>query len=764
MSIGNQNINNLPAEINSKDHNGLMEYDARYHRVVEGDDEIDLRQLWRTVMRFKRMIISIFLLFLTTALVISLLLRPTYTSSTLLEINTSGRNLVKFQSLEDTDSNAREFMVTQSNLLKSDAVADEVVEKINLSNEPEFNGELRQRGLLTGLKSILALISPKEEHSESDDDVGSLVQTYQSKLAISPVRNSSLIKVSFSSFDPELSAKVANAHSQAYIELNDQRRFQSTSGAKAFLEKEISNVQAKLETSEKELTAFARKHGVIDVEDRNNIMMTRMSELNRSLAEVQNSRIGAETQYLQGQSDQANQVSSVGEDSVVLQLREQQAQLQAEYNEKSRIFKAKYPAMVQLKAKIDELQSSINRQVSREESKVQVGLESRFKQITAHEIRLRAAIESLKQEMLNLQDRAVTYNILKREWEANKELYSGLLERTKEVGVAAGMELNVASVVDTAKPSKAASSPNIPLNVAIGGLLGLLAGLGAAFLLAMLDNSVNDVEQLTQITNLPHLGILPYPDDQASGSAKSKLDKKAAKKFRNEIDLDIISQSDPSSQFSESIQSLKTSLSFSKAGGMPKSLMITSSMPGEGKSTIATNLAITLAKSGKNVILLEADLRKSRHYKVFGVPSSPGVSDKLVDFDSKLQTYKIQEIEGLTISVAGTRPPNPVELLGSTNMQKMVADLEQQYDVVLIDCPPVIGLADAIIVSKIVQGVVFVVGAHHTPQDAIKNSLKRLAIANAPLLGTVLNKVKSDLAGYSYDYYSYYGIEGEDVS
>jgi len=189
--------------------------------------------------------------------------------------------------------------------------------------------------------------------------------------------------------------------------------------------------------------------------------------------------------------------------------------------------------------------------------------------------------------------------------------------------------------------------------------------------------------------------------------------------------------------------------------------MVTSSVPGEGKSTISNNLAISIAKSGKSVLLLEADIRKSRHYKVFGVPAAPGLSDKLVDPSQKLKTYKVQEIEGLTIAVAGTRAPNPVELLGSTNMKELLADLEVQYDTIIVDCPPLIGLADSIIMSQMVEGVVFVVAAHQTAQDSVKNALRRLKIANAPLLGTVLNKVRSNLTNEDYDYYDYYGVEEE---
>jgi len=753
-------VEQMPAVYSDADNQQLPAvFDGRFERRVEEDDELDLRLLWKKILRYKTLILSLFLLFFASALAISLLLRPMYTATALLEINANDRNLVKFQNVEESESNTAEFMVTQSNLLKSEAVSDEVITNLGLNSKPEFDGSLRQRGLLSGVKSLLGLMFSKNNKPESAAENNNTPQEiYSDRLSISPIRSSSLIKVSFTSFDAKLAADIVNQHSQSYILLNNKRRLDSTSGAKVFLEQEIENVQAKLETSEKQLTDFARKHGVIDVEDRNNIMMTRMSELNKSLAEVQNSRIDAETQFQQGQVNILNAVNPIEENVVVLQLREQQARLQADYNEQSKVFKPAYPAMVQLKAKIDELQASIERQVSREESKVQVGLESRYKQLSQHEIRLTSTIENLKQQMLNLQDRAVTYNILKREWEANKELYAGLLERTKEVGVAAGMELNVASIVDIAKPPKEASYPKIPLNLAIGSLLGLLLGLGSAFLLAMLDNTINDVDQLTALTGVPHLGVLPHPESVKAGS-KEKIKTRKTSKGDNKLDLDLSVLLDPQSMYAESIQSVRTSMSFSNASGMPKSIMVTSSVPSEGKSTLSNNLAISIAKSGKRVMLLETDLRKSRFHKIFGVPAAPGLSDYLVDDNQKFTSYKVGEIDGLNICVAGTSSPNPVGLLGSEKMRLLIEDLKEKYDVVIVDCPPVIGLADSIIMSQIVDSVLFVVAAHKTPIDAVKNSLRRLKLANAPILGTVFNMVRSDLNNEDYNYYGYYGVE-----
>ena len=740
------NSTQLPVSLDQKTGQNVAIYDESLARRSVDEDEIDLRALWRIVVRYRKLIGLIFLVVVVTALLITLLMRPVYKATVSMELNTSGRNLVKFQNVENQDLGSREYITTQSKILGSDAVATEVVKNLNLINDPEFSGKLTQRGLMNGIKSLVNVFKSKNTVVE-EDEIKAAVKRYQSRLSVGAIRNTSLINISLESFDPELAAKIANEHAKAYIQLSDKRRFNSTSGAKAFLENEISSIQAKLETSEKQLNDFARKNGVIDVEDRNNIMLERMSSLNQSLSEVQSSRIDAETKALQAKSADAETLASVYDDVLIKALREEQAGLKAEYFEKSKIYKPKYPAMQQLQAKIDEIEASIQSQVA----KISGGLSTNYEQLKLREDRLVEELEKLKTELLNLQDRAVTYNILKREWEANKQLYAGLLERTKEVGVAAGMELNVATVVDTASVPDKASSPNLKLNILIASFLGLMCGLGAAFLLAMLDNTVNDVESLDQITGIGSLGVVP----DIEPSELSQRDESSRRKM-----MDTLLHHDPTSSFTEAVQSIRTSLSYARAGGFPKSIMFTSSVAGEGKSTLCMNLAISCANAGMQVAVIETDLRRSRLYKVFGVPASPGLSDFLVG-SSPAKPYKVQQIPNLSVMVAGTKTPNPVDLLGSAEMKRLIDDYKERYDLVLIDSPPVLMLADSIMTSRLVDAVLFVVAAHKTPKDAIKASVDRLRMVSAPIIGAVLNKVKSQSSGYYYDYK--YKLEDDEI-
>jgi len=741
------NNNHFPVTQKKHTADSIQVFDPNQINNVD-EDEIDLRALWRIVLRYRRLIGAVFSLVIITAVLITLLLRPMYESTVSLEVNTTGRSIVKFQNVESQDLGTREYLQTQSKILSSAAVAEKVIKELGLAQEPEFNGQFTQRGLVNGVKSIIQIFKPKVEVDESNL-VQKALTIYLERLSITSVRNTSLLQISFESFDPEMAAKIANAHASAYISLSDTRRFNSTSGAKEFLEKEIDIVQSRLETSEKQLNDFARKNGVIDVEDRNNIMIERLGELNRSLSEVQANRIDAETKSVQAQETDSQILSEVNDDPLISALRQEQATLKSEYFELSKVYKPKYPAMLQLEAKIAEIENNIQQQ----SRKIVGGLDANFQQLKLSEELLNNELEKLKTELLNLQDRAVTYNILKREWEANKELYSGLLERTKEVGVAAGMELNIASVVDLATAAKKPSSPNLKLNLLVAAFLGLAAGLGVAFLLAMLDNTVNDVDQLQQIAHIGHLGVAPKINTESSDVDLSNFDEATRKKM-----MDLIVHHDPGDAFSESIQSVRTSLSYARAGGFPKSIMLTSSLPSEGKSTVTMNLAISCAKAGKSVIVIEADLRRSRLYKAFGVPSTPGLSDYLVGH-KKAKPYKIKQIQNLEVLVAGSKTPNPVDLLGSQEMRDLLTEYEEKYDVVIVDCPPVLMLADAVVVSRMVESVLFVVAAHQTPKDAIKDSIQRLRAVGAPLIGTVLNQVQASHSGYGYDYSYRYQLD-----
>jgi len=736
-SYNSHRDSNLPSD-RSRNDNSLAIYDAGANGAI-AEDEIDLRSLWRVILRYRKLIISIFLIVVGVAAVTNYLKRPEYTASGLIEINTGGRNLVKFQNLETERISSREHISTQTKILTSKALAEEVVARLKLIDEPEFIGAQKQRNIINGLRALESLVVPKPTSLPDATKTRRAINYYRSHISVSPVRNSTLINIRFQSFDRDLAARIVNEHMKAYIWLSGERRIQSTSGAKNFLESQITMAQTRLGESEKRLTDFARKNRVIDMEDHNNIVITRLSKLNESLLAVQNDRIDAQTKSVQSKDADPMQLSFVSEDSLIKSLQEERAKLQSRYLELSKIYKPKYPELRELEAKIAELDVTTDKQARN----IVASLENSFLQLRAREGQIETELEQAKGELFDLKDRAVNYNIYKREWEANKELYAGLLERTKEVGVAAGMELNVASVVDRAVKPGSSSSIGFGLGLMLAAFGGLLGGVLVAFLLAMLDNTISDVEQLYKVTNLEHLGVIPSVHNELKNVDKAK---------RCQL-MDTFLHHYPRCVFSETIHSIRASLSHAAAGEFPKSILVTSSIAGEGKSTVAMNLALACARSGKRTAIIDADLRRPGYDTVFDIPPEPGLTDYLSN-EISLTPYELAGIESLSIIVSGSDSHNPSDLLGTQKMRQLIKRLETDYDTVIIDSPPILGLADSIMLSTLVQSVLLVVEAHSTPQDAIKNAIQRLRMVSAPVSGTVLTKTEPMYSAYSERYFS----------
>jgi len=732
------------------------------------DEEIDLRQLWRIISKYRWTIFAVFAVCVVTALVASMLMRPVYRAAALVEVKPDQR-VVKFENLQQANLNDRDFLNTQINILRSESVSKVVIEQHELAGNPEFNGELGQRGLMAGIGAVkgavkggiaeaFSAVADGFSGSDADSEGGAsgstddlppevrferaLVSRYQSRLNIEEVRDSDLLRISFDSFDRRTAAELANAHTRAYIETSDRRRFNSTSSAKAFLQRQIEQAQADLEASEKRLTDFAREHNIVDVEDRSNIMETRLEVLNNALTETRRKRINAQVEYMQATEGELESLPAVLEGELVRNLQEQHAELQSEYKEMGKIFKDSYPKMQQLKSKLTDIEETLNK----ESQKLVSGLKNRYEQLQAQEKELTAQVEVQQSKLLDLKDRSISYNILKREWEANRELYTGLLEKQKDVSVAAGMELNNISVVDEAAIPVGKHSPKTERNVAIAGVFGLMGGIGFAFLLAFLDNTFKTREDLEQALGLTFLGLVP----------KAGTDKRNPPK----VPLPLIAQLDPMDPIAEAVRSIRTSVLFSRPHDVPKKLLLTSTTSGEGKSTIAVNFASVLAQNGARVLLMETDLRRPTIADWLDVERSPGLSEHLSGLDGDF--VKATRYDNLYCVPAGGHAANPAELLGSPRMDDYLNSLGTHFDFIVIDGPPILGLADSMVLSTKVDGVMLMVKAGSTEKEAVQETVKRLRTINAPLIGSILNYVDFSQREYGYyqSYYYGYGQRG----
>jgi len=454
------------------------------------------------------------------------------------------------------------------------------------------------------------------------------------------------------------------------------------------------------------------------------------------------------------ENGQAADIPLINENDEIRKLRQQRAELATEYASLSQRFKDDYPTLVELRNQMD----TISDQIAEERTLAIRGILSRYNSLSAEAESLRDAIEKREQTILALNQQGVQYNILKREFETNRELYDGLLQRMKEIGVAAGVQENNIAVIDDALPPGGPFKPKLSRNLATAVIIGLMVGVGLALVLEFFDSTIHRTEDLEALTGRPVLGLVPMvkPRQMREDHKVEKLPDRAVGHYSAKF---------PKSSVSEAFRSLRTSLMFSTPEGMPKSILLTSPGPGDGKTTTAINLATVMAQNGSRVLLIDADLRKPRLHRDFGKPQSPGLTNRIASaqVDSgETSTIFATDVEGLFMMPSGNSAPNPAELLSSQRMTRIISMSGRAFDHVVIDTAPILGLADSMVLSRLVDGVIVVASAGRTSKDSIKSSVKRLAQVRAPVLGVVLNTV--DLESPDYAYYSayYYNYDSDD--
>ena len=531
-------------------------------------------------------------------------------------------------------------------------------------------------------------------------------------------------------------AKAANTVAQAFININLERRFEASAYAKTFLEEKLQQTKEKLEDSERQLVDYSRQMEVMGGDDKQNIFNQNLQEFNTAVAKAEQERIHAEVAWRQAQ-DNPDTLKAVQESRTIQSLKESKAKLDAEYQENLKIYKPAFPKMQALQGQVAE----VDRQLAAELQEIRRSMFAAFKAARSQEELLRGRLEQSKKQLLDLQGRSIRYGILKREVDTNRQLYDGLLQRLKEVGVAGGVGMNNISVVDKAQVPIFPFKPDLAKGVTTGMAIGLLVGLLVAWLLEHLDDSIRFADDVERETGAAVLGVVP------------KL--KVTEAERNRVGIQA--HFDPSSAFSEAYRSVRTALQFSTSNGAPRRMVVTSSSKNEGKSTTALALAINFAQMGKPVLLVDADLRNPVLHKLLGADNSRGLSNILSSSVGLMEVIQSTKIPNLYVMTTGPLPPHPVELLSGMKLLSMLAQAEERFAHVVVDGPPVLGIADSIVLSNQVDNVVFVIESGRTRKGHAKNALKRLQQAGVHPLGVILTKIDAyhDLYGYNSYYYQY---------
>lgn len=707
------------------------------------DDEIDLLAYWHILVKRRRLIVGVLATVVALALLYTLMATPVYRASAMLQLDREGIRPVQVDGLQAGDERGFDptFLQTQYELLKSRSLAERVANELNLTES-----DLDRLAPAGWLGRILELLRPKtskktDERVSTAGNSGAVLYAaadFVSKnLSVEPVRNSRLVRINFDSPDPRFSARAANAIADNFIAAGLERRFGASSYAKTYLEEQLKLAKARLEDSERKLVEFAQKESLVNTgEQGQSLAAQNLTQLNAALATAQDQRIRAQARWQQASS--GAMPPDMLSNSNVRALQQQKGQLQAQYQLKLQTFKPDYPEMLQLKSQIDEL----DRQIATELGGIRASVKAEYDAAVRQEQMLTGQIAALRTQALDVDGRSIQYNILKREVDTNRQLYDGLLQRYKEVGVAGDVRSNNVSIIDRAEVPLLRYRPSMTLNLAIGLLLGGVLGVLLAFLLEFLDDTLKTPEDIEQKLKLPVLGVIPKlgPKENVAEVAAN-----------------------PQSAFSEAYRSVRTALQFATDHGVPKTLLVTSSGPGEGKSTTALALARNLTQLGKRVLLVDADLRNPSLHKTLGLRPEFGLSNLLAGACAFSDTVQSTGEAQLDVILAGPLPPNPAELLSGSKLISLLTVGSERYDHVIVDGPPVLGLADAPILANAIDGTLLVVNSAKTKISAAQSALKRLLAARARVIGGLLTKYDARTAGYGYGYRydSYYAYGGK---
>lgn len=590
-------------------------------------------QYLRIAFRWKWLILGAIGLSVLVGVVFTLLSTPRYTATTRIEISRESTRIVQVADVQpEASAMDLEFYQTQYGLLGSSALAQRVATRLRLADNPQFFEMFGETDRLERLTAGAGSASSRDIRIRLAADV------LLDNVVIYPMRLSRLVDIQFISPDPAFSAQVANAWATGFIESNLERRFEATAYARRFLEQRLEQLRGRLEVSERQLVGYASNQAIINIpvagsdssgrQQERSLTVDTLAALNTSLAEATADRVRAESRVTGSGGGASSEALT---NSAISGMRQQRAEAAAEYSRLLIQFEPQYPAARALAAQIAQL----DRSIAREEARVQSSLRNAFQDSVGRENALGRRVEGLKQDFLDQRRRSIQYNIFQRDVDTNRQLYDGLLQRYKEIGVAGGVGTNNISIVDVAQVPDRPSHPRPLINLLVALLAGAVLGIGLAVVREQIDETLTDPTDIEKRIGLPLLGTIP----------------------KSESDNPLAELKDPKSNLIEAYLSVQTNLAFSTDHGVPRTLAVTSTRPAEGKSVTAFAIAYSLARHGARTLLLDADMRSPSIHALVGIDNHKGLSNYLAGTDNLDELIRRPENEPFSVLTAGPQPP-----------------------------------------------------------------------------------------------------------
>ena len=685
------------------------------------------------------LILSFMLAVVTIVAIATFRMQPVYIATSRIEIDRENANILPFQGSDSYDflMDTENYIETQSKILTSETLALQTIRNAGLTARPEFSSP-------SGLSE--AVSSGSLANQKRPPELGQFLGS----LSVKRVPNSRLMDVSFESTDPQLAARIVNAHIATYIEQNFRSKYDATTRASTWLSDQLDDLKIKVQKSEDARIAYERQNQIWTLDDKQNITTQRLGDINKEFTEAQSERMKKQSLYEFAKSGNLDAVPQVQTNSALMDLLKKRTEASSQYNDALSQYGPNFPKVQRSQAQLKELDDTIEK----EKQKIVDVLESDYHEAQQREEMWAKRLDEQKAAANQMAEKLVEYNILKREAEANKTLYEGLMTKLKETAVSAGLRSSNIRVVDPAMIPATPARPAKARNLALAFLVGLVGGIGLALLREYLDNTVKSPDDIETLARLPSLAVVPQFSG-SNGSSRSRGLLPGASSNGHEKRIELVAQHLPKSQMSEAFRALRTSILLSQADHPPQVILVTSALPREGKTTAAANLAVTLAQLGDRTVLVDADLRKPGIGRLLNLGSGKyaGLSSYLAGVSGlDLVTVPHPAIPNLAAIPTGPLPPNPADLLSSHKLADAIAELRTKFKFIVIDSPPIMAATDAVILSVQADGVLLVVRSGETPKEAFTRTRDLLNSVKCRILGVVLNAVDSSAPHYYYSY------------